>query len=107
MSLYYYSEMQSKYNLSAQSFESEGKTSFVQRLKMQPANARAVKDNIAALILVKPTAPYISYGAILRKATFKDPTEIFIQMYYVDVDLLEIWIYKKESGELLTKIKGK
>jgi len=88
-------------------FERMKKTAFVQRIKMSPEEARAAKDKISVLILAKPVAPYISYGAILREATFKDPTEFFSQMYYVDVDLGEIWIYNKQSGEIITKIKSK
>lgn len=82
-------------------------TSFVQRLKIGPEEAQATKYKLSALILAKPIAPYISYGAILREATFKDPTEFSSQMYYVDVDLIEIWIYDKLSGEIISKIKGK
>ncbi|MFH1702366.1 MAG: hypothetical protein ABIB41_02890 [Nitrospirota bacterium] len=99
--------MMSEYNLPSESFKGEMEATFVKRLKMQPADARTVKDKIAALILVKPTAPFISSGATLHEATFKDPNQFLGQMYYVDVDLLEIWIYNKQSGELLTKIKGK
>lgn len=88
-------------------FERMKKTAFVHRIKIGPEEARATKDKLSALILAKPTIPYISYGAILREATFKDPTEFFSQMYYVDVDLFEIWLYNKQSGEILTKIKGK
>lgn len=100
-------EMRAKYNLPAISLDMGGETVFVQRINMGPTEAKAAKDKIAALILAKPITPNISYGAILRKATFKDPTEFFHQMYYVDVDLLEIWIYDKLTGELITKIKSR
>lgn len=88
-------------------FERMKKTVFVHRLKSGPEEARATKDKLSAIILAKPTIPYISYGAILREATFKDPTEFFSQMYYIDVDLFEIWLYNKQNGEIFTKIKRK
>jgi len=101
-------EMRSKYNLPSGPFDDAyGKEAFVQRLKLLPTEARVVKDNVSALIVVKPTSPYITYGAILGEATFKDPNAFFSQMYYVDIDLLEIWLYNKKSGEILIKIKGK
>jgi membrane-associated protease RseP (regulator of RpoE activity) len=73
---------------------------------MGPEEARATKGNISVLVLAKPVAPYISYGATLREATFKDPSEFFGEMYYVDVDLVEFWIYNKRSGDIITKIKS-
>lgn len=82
-------------------------TSFVQRLKIGPKEAQATKYKLSALILARPIAPYISYETIFHKATFKDPTEFSSQMYYVEVDLIEIWIYDKLSGEIISKIKGK
>ena len=99
-------EMSAKYNLPETSFKEKGKIVFVKRFKMGLEEARAVKGKIAALILAKPIAPYISYGEIYRGATFSNPTEFFSQMYYVDVDLFEIWIYDKISGEIISKIKG-
>jgi len=100
-------EMRAKYNLSSTSLDIGGKTVFLQRINMGPTEAKAAKENLAALVLAKATIPNISNGAILHKATFKDPNEFFSQIYYVDVDLLEIWIYDKLTGELITKIKGR
>jgi hypothetical protein len=80
---------------------------FVQRINMGPTEAKSLKYKIAALILAKTTTPNISYGASLSKATFNNPTEFFHQTFYVDVDLLEIWIYDKRTGELITKIKSR
>lgn len=98
-------EMRAKHNLPSTSLDIGGKTVFIKRITLGPTEARAAKDNITALVLVIPRTPYISSGAILRKATLKDPTEFFSQMYYVDADLLEIWIYNKLTGELITEIK--
>ena len=87
--------------------ETMKKPAFVQRIKIQPQQARAAKDQIAVLLLAKLTSPYTSYGAVLSKATFKDPTDFFGQMYYVDVDLQQIWLYHKTSGEIIAKTKGR
>lgn len=100
-------EMRAKYNLPATSVDIRGKTVFMQRINMGPMEAKAAKNKIAALVLAKPTTPNISFGAILREATFENPTAFLSQMYYVDVDLLEIWIYDKLTGEIITKIKGR
>jgi len=101
------SERPESAKLPADFFEQIKKTAFVHKIKIASKEARAMKDKLSALILAKPTIPYISYGAILREATFKDPTEFFSQMYYVDVDLFEIWLYNKQTGEILAKIKSK
>ena len=101
-------EMLASLNLPARSPDlGGGETVFVQQINMGPTEAKAAKDKIASLILAKATAPNISYGALLRQATFEDPTEFYHQVYYVDVDLLEIWIYDKLTGEIITKIKGR
>jgi hypothetical protein len=49
----------------------------------------------------------ISKGALLSEATFKNPYEFFAQMSYVDVNLAEIWIYDRKSGEIISKIKSR
>lgn len=82
------------------------KTIFVKRIDMEPAEAKAAKNNFAALILVRPIAPYISDGVFLTEATFEKPFEFYCQYYYVDVSLLEIWIYDKLTGNVITKIKS-
>ena len=74
---------------------------------MGPSEAKVAKNRIEALILVKPTTPNISYGNLIDKATFAMPTNYFLHFYYVDVDLLEIWIYDKLTGEVITKIKSR
>ena len=85
----------------------QGKTVFVKRINIPPTNAKMAKDKVSTFVLVKLTTPYISDGTFLSQATFDAPSQIFHQFYYVDVDLLEIWIYDKPTGELITKITGK
>lgn len=87
--------------------ESMKKKAFFIRLKMEPTEAREIKNKVAALILAKLLPPYISEHVILRKATFKDPKESSLQIYYVHVDILEIWFYDKTTGVVIAKIKGK
>jgi len=84
-----------------------GETVFVGRINLSPAKAKAIKNNLAALILTKLTTPNISDGAIYIEPTFDFHYEYFTKMCYVNVNLLEIWIYDKLTGEVIIKIKGK
>jgi hypothetical protein len=83
--------------------ESEKETRFVQRFKVPSDQARSAKDKIGTLILVKLTSPYTTYGSLFKQATFKDPSEFFSQIYYLDVDLQQIWVYDKTTGEIIAK----
>lgn len=83
------------------------KTTYVHKMKLGTDQAREVKPNLGAIVLAIPTSPYTSDGAILREATFKDPKEFFSQMYYLNVDIVQIWFYNKATGEILGKLTGK
>jgi hypothetical protein len=93
--------------VSASFLDNLKKPTIIHRINMGIDEARITKDKISSLVVAKPTNPYISYGAALREATIKDPTEFFNQLYYVDVDLIEVWIYNKQSGQVLKKITSK
>lgn len=104
-----HTRMQTKHNLPTTSLDPDiqRQTAFEQQIDMGPTEVIAAKDKIAALILARPTPPYISYGCLRHKATFENPFYFLGRKYYVDVDLLEIWIYDKLSGKIISKIKGK
>jgi hypothetical protein len=93
--------------MSPQRLEYWKKLAFVHRLKMKPEEAREAKRKISALILAKQVPPHISYGEMFSKATLKDPSQFSAQIYYVDVDLVQIWVYDKTTGEIMAKIKNR
>jgi hypothetical protein len=84
----------------------EEKKIFYLQINMGPVEAKAAKNKIAVLILAKPVDPYISSGATLINATFNDPTEYFSEIYYIDVNLKEIWFFNKTTGEIIERIKS-
>jgi hypothetical protein len=104
-----HARLRPKHNLPATSLDLDIRrlAAFEKQIDMSPTESKAAKSKIEALILAKPTPPYISYGCIRHEATFESPFYFLGRMYYVDVDLLEIWIYDKLSGEIIVKIKGK
>ena len=81
--------------------------SFEKILNMGLEEAKASKDNIAALIIGKPTYPFTSFGSISSGATFSSPSSMDISMSYLHLDLLEVWFYNTETGEIISKITGK
>jgi len=80
---------------------------FVSQVKKKPAEAQDAKNKnkIAALILAKLTPPYISEGHIILGPTFEFPSGSYSKMFYVDVDVMEIWFYDKTTGAIMAKIK--
>ena len=100
-------EFYEKHNLiGARPSPSGGKTVIVIKLTMTPSEAKVAKEMIAALCLARPTIPNISYYAIMYEATLEYPSDLLNQKYYVDVDLLEIWIFNRQTGEIIAKSKG-
>ena len=77
------------------------------QIRISPAEAKALKNNILALLVVKPVVPYTSNYAWDIAATFKSPVRSVDNFYYVETHLLEIWFINKETGEVLAKIKPK
>lgn len=77
---------------------------FVRNLKLDPIEAKKIKDNIAALIIVKPTAPFSSWGELYRGATYSYPNRSRFSFSYLHVNLLGIWLYNNKTGVIISKI---
>jgi TonB family protein len=76
----------------------------VQRITLEPEQARAIKNKITGLILAKLTPPYVSNNTVHEEATIRSPWEFFQKEYDVDVDLHQIWLFNKTTGEVMAKV---
>lgn len=77
------------------------------KMNISSEEAKALKNNISAILVVKPVVPYISNVFWDIAATFNLPIRYIYHLYYVEADLLEVWFFNKETGDVLAKIKPK
>lgn len=70
-----------------------------------PAIARQIKDNLTILVLFNLKEPYNSLGKFNIKPTFDKPEDITMDLLNVYSSPIEIWVYNKASGEVLSKTK--
>lgn len=80
---------------------------FEVELNLSPQDAEKAKDNIRAVFICRLVPPYTSYGAVLRQVTPDNPDRLFVQKFYLNAELIEVWIYDKASGVILSKIKSR
>jgi hypothetical protein len=74
-------------------------------LPMEIATAKRVKDRLKVLAVVRLTEPYTFEGTFYAKPTFNDPKEYFVQYYYLNSELLELWVYDDTTGQIFAKKK--
>jgi hypothetical protein len=80
---------------------------FTCQFNIKPENARLVKPNLSALAICRVLEPTISEGVFHHEATFKGRIELTSLMCYLNVDLVEIWVYDKTDGSIVAKIRAK
>ena len=73
-----------------------------------PASADSDQTKLAPgkILFVNHQRP-IGKGVLLGDATIENPTAFFEQIRYVNMRVLEIWIYSPKTGTILLKIKPK
>lgn len=71
------------------------------------ANAQAIRNNLRGLLVCKLVEPYLSTYGSLKEPTIDSPTEHRTQYLYLNVKLLEYWVFNKVSGEVYLKVKEK
>ncbi len=76
-------------------------------LPMPPETAIANRNNLTVLLICKLVEPnFFAYGEN-HLPTIDSPTEQHAQYLYLNVKLLEYWIFDKFSGEIYFKVKEK
>jgi hypothetical protein len=76
--------------------------------KISPQEARESRDHIGILLVcvIKPIGDPPEYSLLessLSCATMASPIETFYFQHFVGVDLLEIWVFNKETGTVYVK----
>jgi hypothetical protein len=76
-------------------------------IKCAPTEARRIKSTLSALAVckIKRGEPLTDHDAILEKATFDNPHELFDQMWFLRTTLLAIWFFDSSSGKVYTKVE--
>ncbi|MBZ5624684.1 MAG: hypothetical protein LAQ69_39190 [Acidobacteriia bacterium] len=70
-----------------------------------PEKAKEVKPQIQVIAICKLTAPFTSSGRVRQEATRDAPTSVDIDLKYVKVKILGIWIYNYDTGEVYARIQ--
>jgi hypothetical protein len=73
--------------------------------KMSPDEARKKKDSFKGIALLKLRPPYIDSDFSYSSPTIDLPQAWNKTKYLIIAELLEIWIYDEDSGEIIQKIK--
>lgn len=77
-------------------------------LKIPPEEARDLKSNLGILLIcrVRPWGDPFAYSfrsVYHSEPTMNSPTELSFSQYFVNVDLLEIWIFNRRTGTVCAK----
>lgn len=75
------------------------------QIPMDVATAKSVKEHLKVLAIVRLLEPYTFEGTLYDKPTFDRPQEYFLQYYYVNAELLELWAYDDTSGQIYSRKK--
>ena len=78
-----------------------------QPVKLNINDAKDIKPNLEAVLLVSLIEPYISNDFYLHSPTITEPWDYTKSDNYLEVKLLEVWIYDRLSGKIVMKYKGK
>jgi hypothetical protein len=76
------------------------------QIPMDVALARGAKARLKILAIVKLVEPYTYEGTHYSKPTMDSPSEYFIQYYFLNTELIELWIYDDATGQVLLKKKA-
>jgi hypothetical protein len=85
--------------------EGGGLDSIHTAIPSEPNKARRIKDGLAAVALCRLVEPFCIATYDSTKATISIPVASRSQFYYLTVDLVELWIYDRASGIVLSKIR--
>lgn len=74
------------------------------RLKLTPSAARAAKENLRVLFLIRLVEPSIEKGYLSKKPTISAPRDTLAVYHYLHANVEQIWIYNYETGQIYKKL---
>jgi hypothetical protein len=80
------------------------KDAFVFGVNLDVATAKKIRNNLKVLFVGKLTSPYHSASSQSTEATVNKPTAFKRRNYYLNVELLQVWIYDITTGIVYAKI---
>jgi hypothetical protein len=75
------------------------------QIPMEVSTAKNVKDHLKSVAVVRLLEPYTFEGVLYDKPTLNLPKEHFYQFYYLNTELLELWVYDDTTGQIFAKKK--
>jgi hypothetical protein len=78
---------------------------FEDSFKVEKSIAKETKENLRYLVIGRFASPSILTGINSVKPTFSSPKEVFEAALYVNLDILELWVFNSKTGEVYIKRK--
>ena len=87
--------------------EGGGRDSIHVAIPSEPFRARRLKESVAAVALCRLVEPFIITTYDSTEATINSPFAYREKSFFLTVELVELWIYDRFSGIVLSKIRPK
>jgi len=71
--------------------------------KLSGSAAKAAKENLAVLFVVRLVVPFYTTASTVRSATISSPTSLYVGGPSLPVELLDVWYFNNASGEVVAK----
>lgn len=71
--------------------------------QMDVEKAKRLKPYLAILAIVRLKPPFTYSGFDHMKPTIDKPTELYVKYYFLNSELLELWLYDPQTGEVFQK----
>ena len=74
-------------------------------VRLNRDKAKVIRENLRTLLICRLVAPYIDTGSSDDPATMTDPHGVYRRARYLQVRLIDAWLYDKSTGEILVKAR--
>lgn len=75
------------------------------KIKMEAVVAKKTEENLRFLFICKPVLPLFATGKKIDEPTRTEPTGSLRIDTYLYVDLMDIWLYNIQTGEIIIKAR--
>lgn len=79
----------------------------VRKVQLDAQSAKALWGNIGTLWIVRLNQPYMRSETSEIEPSFRNPVHYMSTLHYVYASALEVWFYRKDSGEVLQRFVPK
>jgi hypothetical protein len=76
-------------------------------IDLTPAEVKQINERIMVLAVCNLTDPYATSDTVSEKPTPERMRDYLAQYFYINVKLLELWLYNLDTGHILIKIGPK